>query len=142
MTSWLPISLTIAAAAALVNLWLSMRVGRVRVKEQVMVGDGGNDRVMRRMRAHSNYVENTPFVLILIALLEISCGQSMWLWGAGGIYLIGRVAHAYGMDGNMPARSIGTLITMVTLLGLAIGAIYTTYAKGDAAPAAVAGKPA
>ena len=57
----LPISLTIAAGAALLNLWLSIRVGRVRTKEKVFVGDGGNELVTRRMRAHSNFVENTAF---------------------------------------------------------------------------------
>src|SRR3546814_6042247 len=54
----LPISLTIAAGAALLNLWLALRVGRVRTKEKVFIGDGGNDLLTRRMRAHSNFVEN------------------------------------------------------------------------------------
>ena len=65
----LPISLTIAAGAALLNLWLATRVGRVRGQEKVSIGDGGNDRLIRRMRAHSNYIENTPIVLILLALV-------------------------------------------------------------------------
>ena len=81
----LPISLTIAAGAALLNLWLSIRVGRVRTKEKVFVGDGGNELVTRRMRAHSNFVENTAFVLILLALVELGLGSSMWLWGVGAL---------------------------------------------------------
>src|SRR3546814_12733619 len=60
----LPISLTIAAGAALLNLWLALRVGRVRTREKVFIGDGGNDLLTRRMRAHSNFVENTAFVQI------------------------------------------------------------------------------
>jgi uncharacterized membrane protein YecN with MAPEG domain len=135
MTIWLPISLTMAGCAALINLWLSIRVGRVRSKEKVFVGDGGNEMVIRRMRAHSNFVENAPFVLILIALLELACGQSMWLWGAGGLFLLGRLAHAIGMDGKMQARFVGTLITLVTLLALAGAAIYVSYAKEKPAEA-------
>ncbi len=50
----LPISLTIAAGAALLNLWLATRVGRVRGQEKVSIGDGGNDRLIRRMRAQAN----------------------------------------------------------------------------------------
>jgi uncharacterized membrane protein YecN with MAPEG domain len=123
----LPISLTIAAGAALINLWLSMRVGRVRTSEKVSIGDGGNERLIRRMRAHSNYVENTAFVLILLALVELGLGSSLWLWGAGALYLAGRILHALGMDGMGWARLVGTLITMLTQLGLAIAALATVY---------------
>lgn len=123
----LPISLTMAAAAAIINIWLSVRVGRVRASEKVSVGDGGNERLIRRMRAHSNYIENTAFVLILIALLELAVGQSVWLWVVGGVYLAGRIAHDIGMDGVSPARAVGTTVTMLTQLGLAIAAIATVY---------------
>ena len=124
----LPISLTIAAGAALLNLWLSIRVGRVRTKEKVFVGDGGNELVTRRMRAHSNFVENTAFVLILLALVELGLGSSMWLWGVGALYLVGRILHALGMDGMMWGRMVGTIITMLTQLGLAGFALFIVYA--------------
>lgn len=124
----LPISLTIAAGAALLNLWLSVRVGRVRTKEKVFVGDGGNELVVRRMRAHSNFVENTAFVLILLALIELGLGSSVWLWAAGALYLVGRILHALGMDGMRWGRMVGTIITMLTQLGLAGFALYIVYA--------------
>ena len=54
----LPITLTIAGAAALINIWLMIRVGQVRSSEKVSIGDGGNENVIRRMRAHSNYIES------------------------------------------------------------------------------------
>ncbi|PKP99887.1 MAG: GST-like protein [Alphaproteobacteria bacterium HGW-Alphaproteobacteria-13] len=123
----LPISLTIAAGAALINLWLAMRVGRVRMSEKVSIGDGGNERLIRRMRAHSNYVENTPFVLILLALVELGLGPSLWLWGLGMLYLVARILHAFGMDGLGWGRSAGVVISMLTQLGLAIAALATVY---------------
>jgi uncharacterized protein len=123
----LPISMTLAAVAALINIWLMIRCGRARTKEQVMVGDGGNEAVIRRMRAHSNYIESTAFVLILIVLIELAVGPATWLWAVGGLYFAGRVAHAIGMDGVMPARFAGTLITLLTQLGLAITAIAIVY---------------
>jgi uncharacterized membrane protein YecN with MAPEG domain len=123
----LPISLTIAAGAALLNIWLAMRVGRVRRTSEVFVGDGGNDALIRRMRAHSNYVENTAFVLILLALVELGMGSSIWLWGAGALYLVGRILHAIGMDGMMWGRMVGTIITLLTQLGLAATALVAVY---------------
>lgn len=123
----LPISLTIAAGAALLNLWLTVRVGRVRTAEKVFVGDGGNDRIIRRMRAHSNFVENTAFVLILLALTELGIGSSMWLWSVGALYLVGRILRALGMDGMKGGRMAGTIVTMVTQLGLAVAALAIVY---------------
>lgn len=125
----LPISLTIAAGAALLNLWLMMRVGRVRGQEKVSIGDGGNERVIRRMRAHSNFIENTAFVLILLALVELGIGPSTWLWAVGALYLVGRIVHAIGMDGMKWGRMAGTIITMITQLGLAGFALFIVYAN-------------
>jgi uncharacterized protein len=129
----LPITLTIAAGAALVNVWLMIRCGQARTKESVSVGDGGNEFVIRRMRAHANFVESAPFVLILIAALELSSKTSpMWLWYVGIAYIFGRLAHGLGMDGGAlgKGRMVGTLITMLTLLGLAGFALWKVYTGG------------
>jgi len=122
----IPITLTMAAAAALINLWLAIRIAQVRGAEKVSVGDGGNERVIRRMRAQANFVEYTPFVLILIAAIELAGWGSDWLWIVGIVYMLGRIAHGFGMDGGTfgRGRSLGTWITLLTLLGLAGFAIY------------------
>lgn len=118
----LPVTLTAAAAAAILAIWLSIRVGQVRGSEKVSIGNGGNDKVIRRMRAHANFVENTPFVLILIAGIEMTGKGGNWLAYVAAIYMLGRIAHGLGMDDGRfgKGRMIGTLVTMLTLLGLAI----------------------
>ncbi len=128
----LPVTLTIAGAAALLNLWLMIRVGQVRTSEKVSVGDGGNEKVLRRMRAHSNYIETAPFILILIGLIEMTSKGDLsptWLWIVGGVYLLGRVAHGIGMDDGKfgKGRMIGTIVTMLTLLGLGVYAVVIPY---------------
>ncbi|RYE01502.1 MAG: MAPEG family protein [Sphingomonadales bacterium] len=123
----LPISLTTAAAAALLNFWLGYRVGQVRSAEKVWVGDGGNLRLIARMRAQLNFAENTPIVLILLALVELARGGNLYLWIAALIYVVGRVLHAFGMDGFRAGRMIGTATTMLTMLGLAIYAALLAY---------------
>ena len=60
----------------------------------------------------------TPFFLILLALIEMAKGSSTWLWVVSGLFIIGRLAHAFGMDGWKPGRPVGTIITMLSLLGL------------------------
>jgi uncharacterized protein len=121
------ITLMTAGAAALINLWLAIRCGQVRTSEKISIGDGGNVKLIARMRAHANFVENAPFVLILIALIEYSAGTSVWLYAVAVVFLLGRVAHALGMDGLRGARVTGTLTTMLTLLGLAIYALALPY---------------
>ncbi|MCA1749818.1 MAG: MAPEG family protein [Parasphingopyxis sp.] len=123
----LEITLVIAAAAALLNLWLATRVGRMRTAHKISVGDGGNEFVIRRMRAHANYTEYTPFFLILLALVELAWGSNPWLWGAAIIFILGRIAHAFGMDGNEKLRATGTVTTLLVLLGLAIYALVIAY---------------
>lgn len=122
MTALLPVTLSSAAAAAIIAIWLMIRVGQVRVGEKVSIGDGGNEKVTRRMRAHANFIESAPFVLVLIAVIELSGKGDPWLAYVAGVYFLGRIAHAFGMESGdgPPARFIGTIITMLTLLGLAI----------------------
>jgi uncharacterized protein len=125
----LPITLAISGAAALLNFWLAWRVGQKRMSEKVSIGDGGNPAVIARMRAHANYVEFTPFVLILIGLIELAVGTQLWLWAVGAIYLLGRIAHGLGMDRPSPNqfRNIGILVTMLAMLGLALYAIALPF---------------
>ena len=127
----LPTTLSLAAAAALINLWLSIRCGQIRTREKISVGTGGNDMLERRMRAQLNFVENTPFVLILIAGLELAGKGGAWLPIVGGVYMLGRVGHGLGMDGGSLGigRMIGTLTTMLTLVGLGVMAVLVATGR-------------
>ena len=127
----LPITLTISGAAALLNIWLARRVGQMRITHKVSIGDGGNEALTARMRAQANFVEYTPFVLILIGLVELAEGSRLWLWIVGVVYVMGRIAHGFGMDRPRPdplrLRTIGTLATGLILHGLALYAIVLPY---------------
>ena len=118
----LPVTLTSAAAAAILNIWLSLRVGAVRQALSISVGDGGNESLQRRMRAQLNFVENTAFVLILIAAIELSGSGDPWLPFVAALYILGRVLHGFGMDGGNFGwgRGVGTVVTLLTQLGLAV----------------------
>lgn len=121
----LHITLLSAGIAALINLWLSVRCGRARIKGQIAHGDGGNVTLQRAMRAHSNFTEYAPIMLVLVFVLEIT-GHSGWLLGvAAGLFLVGRIFHAIGLDADKPGmpRLIGMLCTLPILLALAIAAI-------------------
>ncbi|HLL30783.1 MAG TPA: MAPEG family protein [Allosphingosinicella sp.] len=127
----LPITLTIAGAAALLNIWLARRVGQIRISDKISIGDGGNQALAARMRAQANFVEYTPFFLILLALIELGVGSRTWLWVVAVVYILGRIAHAFGMGRPQPdrlrLRMIGIIVTFLVLLGLALYAIALPY---------------
>ena len=124
----LPITLTLAGAAALLHIWLAVRVGRVRGQSKIYVGDGGNDALVRRMRAHANFHENMPLVVILVGLLELAGADNRVLWGAVILFVLARIAHGFGMD-RSPSRfrMIGSSLTGLVLIALAVWALSFAY---------------
>jgi uncharacterized membrane protein YecN with MAPEG domain len=118
----LPVTLAAAAAAAVLNIWLGLRIGSLRTALKISVGDGGSEPLQRRMRAQLNYVENTGFVLVLIAAIELAGKGSWWLAYVAAAYFLGRVAHGFGMDGGSlkTGRMVGTILTLLIQLGLAV----------------------
>lgn len=95
---------------------------RARVKDIILIGDGGQQWMAARMRAHANFVEYTPFALILMGLIEFSGGSRTLLWMLGGIFLLARVLHAIGMDRTTSSfphagGAIGTWAVLAVLAG-------------------------
>ena len=125
----LSISLTIAGAAAILHVWLSLRVSRLRRPLNVGVGDGGNEVLLRRIRAHGNFAENVPLFLILLGLLEFATGGHLWLWGASILFILARLLHVFGMDrpGANWMRVTGVTISWAALLALGLYAILLAY---------------
>lgn len=123
----LPVALATTAACAIINLWLAFRVGIMRRSEKISIGDGGNERLMARMRAQLNFTEYAPIVVILIALIELAVGTVEWLWAVAALFVIARILHPFGMDGWKPGRAIGILLTFAILAGLALYAASIPY---------------
>lgn len=125
----LPMTLTIAAACAAINIWLALRVSQRRIRGKVMIGDGGAGPLQAAVRAHANFIEYAPFVLILLAGIELAGGSGTWLWVAGAVFVLGRVAHALGMDraAPNPLRAGGIVATWLVLAVLAAWALMLVY---------------
>ncbi len=123
-------TLCFAAAAALVNIWLAMRIGRLRGSAKVSVGDGGNEALIRRMRAQANFIEQTPITLVLVGLVELAGKGGTWLAAAAALFIIGRIAHAFGMDEGFKAgRGIGMLTAMLFQLVLIVVAVMAVLGR-------------
>ncbi|MEQ1513037.1 MAG: MAPEG family protein [Lysobacteraceae bacterium] len=121
------ITLLFASVHALLMLALAARVAFHRHSQKVGLGDGGDRRLMRKMRAHANFVEYVPVALLLLALLELSGLSATWLWALGGTLLLARVLHAIGLSlhsGYSFGRFWGTLLTWVVLATMAVVGVW------------------
>jgi uncharacterized protein len=132
----LPVTLSAAGAAALLNFWLGARIVRLRLSNKILHGEGAQGQLTTRMRSHLNFTEYAPLTLILIALIELATGSTLLLWGFAAAFLLGRVLHAIGMVGPIWARQAGMLLTFVPMLCLAGYCIYIS-AQSPRTPATV-----
>ena len=126
----LPTTLCLTAAALVVNFWLGMRISKLRQQKGIPIGDGGDELLGRRMRAQLNFVEQVPLTLLMIGLVELAGNGGAWLAPAGAMFILGRVAHGIGMDGNFKAgRPIGMFIGLFLHLALVVVAILLALGK-------------
>ena len=120
-----PVFLGMAAAAALVNGWLVARTGSLRRRLKINVGDGGNEALLRRMRAQANFLETTPFFLFLLLGLELSGANRIALATIGTLFILARISHGAGMEGGDKARwrMYGMMTTTAVTLALIVWAV-------------------
>ncbi len=116
----LPIFLATGAALALVNGWLIARTGKLRRMVGVSVGDGGDEALLRRMRAQANFVETAPVFLFLLLGLELSGTNRVLLALLALLFTLARISHAAGMEGGEKSRFRVYGMTMTSLSTIAL----------------------
>lgn len=118
-----------AALTGLLCVVLSLLVVRQRMATRISIGDGGDAGLSRMARVFGNFAEYAA--LVLLALLEI-CGGSRWLVHAlGACFVVGRIAHAYGLSSTLDinaGRSAGITLTLLTIL-VASGTLLVLVAR-------------
>ncbi len=111
-----------AGALALLFLVLSVNVVRTRRDSKVNIGDGGDQLLQRRIRAHGNFAEYVPLVLLLIVFAEVG-GAAKWLVHVlGGALLLARLMHGFALSSLTMRpfhRTGGMVLTMIVLASAA-----------------------
>jgi len=120
-----PVTLASTVASTLLNLWLGGRIAALRKQFRVSIGDGGQEPLLRRMRAQANFIENAPFVLILLGGLELSGANRAGLAAIAVIFIVARILHPIGMDGSEKQRfrMFGMMGSSLATLALILWAI-------------------
>ncbi len=127
--SHMMVTLVTAGCCGLLYFILSFRVVQLRLAHKINFGDGGHDRLMSRIRAHANFAEYVPIVLILMGLIEMRTGVTEMLTSTGVLLFLLRIVHAIGMGraSPNPFRVAGAAGTWIILIGLSVWAIFLAY---------------
>lgn len=120
-------TLVSAGLCGLVFFWLSLRVVQVRMSAKVSLGDGGDAELLARIRAHANFAEYVPMLLVLMLAIEMSLKATpLTLWAPALALPVLRLAHAVGLARPAPNnwRVIGTAGTWGMLVVLSVWALF------------------
>ena len=110
-----------ASLLALLIVRFSISVIKLRRKNRVSVGDGGNEELQLAIRTHSNALEYIPITLLLLLTLELNGAPKILIHLLGATLIIGRIFHAMGLPAkNLKRRVLGMQITIYLLIALAI----------------------
>ena len=113
--SEIPIQTTMLFAAifGVLHVFFTLRVGGYRFRSGISLGDGGDDELRNRIRAHGNFTENVPIALILLLLNELNGLSSTALAILGSVLLAARLLH-YVM---IVSRSLPIVLRPISMIG-------------------------
>jgi uncharacterized membrane protein YecN with MAPEG domain len=94
----MPLTPIYAALLAALFVVLSLRTILLRQQLGIPIGDGGNRKLRRAIRAHANFAEYVPLALLLMYFLETHTQARGSMHAFGIVLLAGRSLHAYGVS--------------------------------------------
>jgi uncharacterized membrane protein YecN with MAPEG domain len=115
-----------AAILGLIYVALTGLVVFGRGKFKVFNGDGGNQTMHQMIRAHANFNEYVPLLLVLIGFLEAGGGSPSMVRTMLIVLVIARALHPFGMLARektlqqMICRGFSSLATWIILIVVSI----------------------
>jgi hypothetical protein len=111
---------------AILNIVLASRVSKLRRSERVSIGAGDSKPLNLAIRIHANNAEFVPLALLMLLLAELCGGSSVALHVAGGLLLLGRIAHVIGMPRPAPNvfRVFGTGVTWLGIVAVSAWVLW------------------
>ena len=112
------ITVLFAAIFGVIQVILTLRVGLYRMSNNINVGDGGDEELLKRIRGHGNFIETVPMALLLLLLNELNGLADTYLIILASTLLVARLLHysALALGGPQILRPIGMIGTLLTIL--------------------------
>ena len=113
-------------ALALLYAVLGLQVSRLRRGHRVLFGDGDNIKLRSAIRAHANFAEYVPIIVLMVAMLEMSGLPAARVHLLMGALLVARLLHPLGMYVGPRSwlfqicRVGGIVLTVLVLISAAV----------------------
>ena len=117
------------ALNAIFNIFLANNVSNMRRKHGIGLGQGEHPDMLVAIRAHANNAEFVPLAIVMMLLAEM-CGAKSWVLHAfGGVLLLARVSHWFGLPKKSPNpfRFAGTALTWTGILAISGYVLYLRF---------------
>ena len=120
------ITATYLGALGLIYAFLGLRVARFRRGNKIVFGDGDDRYLRSAIRAHGNFAEYVPIIVIMNALLEMGGAASAQMHVLLGTLTVSRILHPFGMHAKpmtpqfIVGRIIGMILTFLVLVASAL----------------------
>ncbi|MEP6064307.1 MAG: MAPEG family protein [Paracoccaceae bacterium] len=125
METPLPVTVIFVGLFVLMSVPMAIAVGLRRAQTGIMILHGDDADLLKRIRAHGNFVEYVPLALLALAAAEFAGAAAWFLIGVGCILLIARILHYASLRGSGKgiARVLGAALTSASMLVLALAAL-------------------
>jgi uncharacterized membrane protein YecN with MAPEG domain len=107
-----------AALTGLLGALLTVNVIRDRVRLKINDVDGGNVEMRQAIRAHGNFAEHAPLILILMGAAEMA-GSKIAIYVLGVALIVARLLSAWGLSHSLGpsfGRQSGAGLSVLTLI--------------------------
>ncbi|GLQ19442.1 MAPEG family protein [Algimonas porphyrae] len=130
MTTFQIVALYVALTL-LFNPFLMLRIGLIRQKKRINLGDGGDADMLARIRTHGNFTEVAPLILIGLITMAMMNGSPLMLHIVGMALIVGRLLHFTGMNGMFgQGRFLGTILTLLAFITQGVYLLYLIFMHG------------
>jgi uncharacterized membrane protein YecN with MAPEG domain len=115
--------------AGLLAFWFLVLSVKVVQRRQagIVLGDGGDPRMLRLIRGHGNFAEYVPLILLMMALLELGHTSTYVLHALGIGLLVARLLHGFALSFTQHFRFGRFYGAALTFLILAVAAALCVW---------------
>lgn len=110
----------------LLYAFLGLRVARFRRGNKIVFGDADNLYLRSAIRAHANFAEYVPIIVLINAMLEMGGAASVQMHVLLGTLTVSRILHPFGMHAKpmtpqfIVGRIVGMILTFLVLVASAL----------------------
>ena len=110
----------------LLYAFLGLRVARFRRGNKIVFGDADNLYLRSAIRAHANFAEYVPIIVLINAMLEMGGAASVQMHVLLGTLTVSRILHPFGMHAKpmtpqfIVGRIVGMILTFLVFVASAL----------------------